>query len=231
MSVKGFQGTSLLDYPGRLASLVFFGGCNLRCPYCHNPSLVEGFEALPDYPPEALLANLEGRKGFVDGVVISGGEPTLSEDLMPLLRRIKALGFSLKLDSNGLRPDVLEECVAEGLIDYLALDFKTSVSRYPELGAGRGAAGALERSLGLLRDGAVQGEVRTTCMPTLVEEADIEAMGRLLDGHRFWVLQGFVPHHALEAGARELAAPTRARMEQLARLASVHVRTVKLRGI
>ncbi len=231
MTVKGFQGTSLLDFPGRLASLIFFGGCNLRCAYCHNPSLLENPSQLPDYPLEVVFDELERRRGFVDGVVVSGGEPTLSPELLPLLRRIKALGLAVKLDSNGLRPDVLRSCRDEALVDYLALDLKTDPARYAELGGCGDASELLRQSLSLIGENLLDGEIRTTCVPGLVESADIQAMGAFLCRDQDWVLQGFVPRYAMEAGMQDLEPHSKERMEQFREMASVHVRTVKLRGL
>ena len=124
MGIKGFQGTSLLDFPGRIASLVFFGGCNLRCPYCHNPALVLEPESYPDLPLDEVLAELADRRGFIDGVVVTGGEPTLAADLLPLLQGIRDLGLQIKLDTNGLAPKVLEILLQRQLLDSIACDLK-----------------------------------------------------------------------------------------------------------
>ena len=131
MSIKGFQGTSLLDYPGRVASLIFWGGCNLTCPFCHNPALVLEPEACPDLDREELLVDLAARRPFIDGVVISGGEPTLDPELADWLAAVKALGLAVKLDTNGLRPDVLTDLLDRRLVDYLAIDLKTDSAPLP----------------------------------------------------------------------------------------------------
>ena len=130
MRIGGLQKMTLLDYPGKVACTVFLSGCNFRCPFCHNSGLLDG--AQEDLSQQELLAFLEKRRGILDGVCITGGEPTLQPELPELLRRIKALGYPVKLDTNGYRPEVLEELVNEGLVDYVAMDIKNSREAYPK---------------------------------------------------------------------------------------------------
>jgi pyruvate formate lyase activating enzyme len=231
MSIKGFQGTSLLDFPGRIAALLFFGGCNLSCPFCHNPSLVQQPQQYPDYPLTALLAELQERRSFIDGVVVSGGEPTLAEGLLPLLREIKALSLEVKLDTNGLRPVILEQVLAEGLVDYVALDLKTAVHRYGELHPGPVDTDALLRSIELLLSAPVAYEIRTTCVPGLVDEADLPAMGRAIQGARSWVLQQFVARHALDETLRARSPHPAGRLHAFADIARAYVNQVSVRGL
>ncbi|PLX82367.1 MAG: anaerobic ribonucleoside-triphosphate reductase activating protein [Desulfuromonas sp.] len=231
MHVKGFQGTSLLDYPGRIASLVFFGGCNLTCPFCHNPTLVTDPKQYPDFPLEALLEELRQRSSFIDGVVISGGEPTVDAGLIPLLRKIRALGLLVKLDTNGLAPRVMKEILTEGLVDFVALDLKTDPKRYGELHSAPVDLSALEKSARLILERAPDYEIRTTCVPGFVEEPDIDAIGALVCGARTWVLQQFQPRHALAETSRETDPHPPQRLEAFAELARGYARTVTLRGL
>lgn len=231
MSIKGFQGTSLLDFPGRVASLVFWGGCNLTCPFCHNPGLVLDPGQYPDYPLEAILDELRVRGRFIDGVVVSGGEPTLDPGLLPFLRQMKGLGLAVKLDTNGLAPAVLEAALAEGLIDYVALDLKTAPVRYGELHGGPVDASGLQRSVRLLLAGAVDYELRTTCVPHLVEEADIRALGELVRGARRWVLQQFVPGHSLAEALRSIEPHPAETIRAFAAVAGGYVEEVAVRGL
>jgi pyruvate formate lyase activating enzyme len=231
MPIKGFQGTSLLDFPGRIASLVFFGGCNLTCPYCHNPGLVLDPGQYPDYPVAAVLDELQARRRFIDGVVVSGGEPTLDPGLLPFLRQVKGLGLAVKLDSNGLGPAVLEKAVAEGLVDCIALDLKTAPARYGELHGGPVDTSGLLRSVRLLLEGRVDYELRTTCVPGLVEAADIHAIGELVRGARSWVLQQFVPGHSLAEELREVEPHPAATIRAFAGLAGGYVGEVAVRGL
>jgi len=231
MSIKGFQGTSLLDFPGRIASLVFFGGCNLTCPYCHNPGLVLDPGQYPDYPVEAVLEQLQSRRRFIDGVVVSGGEPTLDPGLLPFLREVKSFGLAVKLDTNGLRPEVLEQAVAEGLVDCVALDLKTAPARYGELHGGPVTIDGLQRSVRQLLAGAVDYELRTTCVPGLIEEADIHAIGELLRGAKRWVLQQFVPGHSLAEDLREVEPHPAETIRAFAEVAGGYVGEVSVRGL
>jgi len=226
-----FQGTSLLDFPGRVASLVFWGGCNLTCPFCHNGGLVLDPAQYDDYPREAVLEQLRARRRFIDGVVVSGGEPTLDPDLLPFLREVKALGLAVKLDTNGLRPGVLEGAMGEGLLDCVALDLKTAPTRYGELHPGPVDAAALAECVRLLLAGSVDYELRTTCVPGLVEAADVRAMGELLRGGRRWVLQQFVPGHALAEELREVEPHPAETIRAFAEVAGGYVDEVSVRGL
>ncbi len=231
MGVKGFQGTSLLDYPGHIAALVFFGDCNLSCPFCHNPALVQGAGELEDYPLSALLEQLERRRSFIDGVVVSGGEPTLSRQLLPLLRSVKALGLLVKLDSNGLKPTVLKKVIWEGLADRIALDLKTAPARYAELHDGPVDVCVLLESIALLQRGGVEVEYRTTCVPGLVGPEELQQLGVLIQGASNWVLQQFVPHYCMNPAWREVSPYTEAQLQELAEVARQYVPQVMLRGL
>jgi pyruvate formate lyase activating enzyme len=232
MGIKGFQGTSLLDFPGRIASLVFFGGCNLTCPFCHNPALVLDPEQYPDYPVEAVLDQLQERRRFIDGVVVSGGEPTLDTGLLPFLRQVKGLGLAVKLDTNGLAPPaVLELALAEGLVDYVALDLKTAPARYGVLHRGPVPLGGLLQSARLLLEGVVDYELRTTCVPGLVEEADIRAIGELVHGAKRWMLQQFVPGHSLVEELRKIEPHPAETIRAFAEVAGGYVGEVGVRGL
>lgn len=231
MGIKGFQGTSLLDYPGKIASLVFFGGCNLTCPFCHNPGLVLDPGQYPDLSVETLLEELAERRTFIDGVVISGGEPTLDPGLPDLLSRIRELGLLVKLDTNGLAPRVLERLLAGNLVDYVAIDLKTAPERYPQLHSGPVSVADLQRSVSLVVDGGVNHEFRTTCVPDFVGQGDIRRIGETLQGARRWVLQQFVPRHALSLHLQGIEPYPPAQLEILAALAAPYAREVSIRGL
>lgn len=231
MGIKGFQGTSLLDFPGRIASLVFWGGCNLTCPFCHNPALVLDPEAYPSLCPNDLLADLAERKSFIDGVVVSGGEPTLGQDLVPFLEAVKALNLSVKLDSNGLAPKVIRELLRKGLVDYLAIDLKTLPQRYPELHSGPVAYEKLLETVSLCREASVELEYRTTCVPGWVDEDVITKLGELIDGAPLWAVQQYHPEHALCGDAREIEAYAPEKIQSFADIASRYAKRVIVRGV
>ncbi len=192
--IKGFRGTSVVDYPGKIASVIFLGGCNWRCPYCYNVDLVvpERLKTLPDLSEAEVLSELRRREGFIKGVVLTGGEPTLwGRRLRGLLERIKCeTGLVIKLDTNGSHPDLVASLVEEALVDYIALDFKTAPSRYPELAAD---FEPVARTLEILNQHDGQTEVRITLAPALVGKEELEEMLPWLRGVRRIALQKFVP--------------------------------------
>ena len=180
MNISGLQKMTLLDYPGKVACTIFLFGCNYRCPFCHNAELLEG-KAEPLMTKEEFLSFLSKRKGLLDAVCISGGEPTLSAGLKELMTDIKALGFSVKLDTNGSRPAILRELVEAGLVDYVAMDIKNGPSRYAETcGLPKVDLAAIEESAAFLMSGAVDSEFRTTVVDPLHDEDSILEMGRWL---------------------------------------------------
>lgn len=231
MKVKGFQGTSLLDFPGRVASLIFFGGCNLTCPFCHNPTLVLDPEQYPDYPREVVLDELKSRIPFIDGVVISGGEPTLDPQCINLLRDIKALGLAIKLDTNGLKPDMLKRLMAEELVDYIALDLKTAPGRYGELHNAPVDLDVLPRFIRMVIEGSVDYEFRTTCVPGFVGVDDVKLMGEAIRGAKRWVFQQFMPEHSLDDELQDLESYPEETIRQYAEIGETYVDEVAIRGI
>ena len=192
MRIGGLQKVTLLDYPGKVACTVFLPGCNLRCPFCHNPALVLPDRETDSLSTEELLAFLETRRGKLDGVCVTGGEPTLYEDLPALLRQIRALGFAVKLDTNGTNPDMLEALAQEGLLDYAAMDIKNSPDRYAETCGGVDLLGPVKRSAALLMAGAVDYEFRTTLVRELHRPEDLDAIAAWLAGAPRYYLQNFV---------------------------------------
>ena len=191
MKIKGLQKLTLLDYPGRLAATVFLGGCNFRCPFCHNASLVVRGDDT-EISEDELFAFLENRRGKLSGVCITGGEPTLHPSLPSFIQRIRALGYSVKLDTNGTNPDMLESLVRDGLIDYVAMDVKASIEGYGRVAGVPGLdTTAIERSIDFLISGAVDYEFRTTVVRELHTAADLEALAQRIRGARAYFLQPF----------------------------------------
>jgi pyruvate formate lyase activating enzyme len=193
MKFSGLQKTSLVDFPNRVASVLFTPGCNLRCPYCHNWRIVVDPKP-PFLNEESALSMLEARKKYVDAVVITGGEPTLHKELPKFLKKLKERDFLVKLDTNGFYPEVLEECLP--YVDYVALDVKTSLEKYGRLGA-KSTADFL-RALEMLKTGKVEYEFRTTVVPGFVDAEDIMQIGELVKGTKIFVLQQFVSGDTLD---------------------------------
>ncbi len=193
MKFSGLQKISLIDYPGKVASVLFTPGCNLRCPFCHNWRIV--VDPKPPFLQEATaLEILETRRKYVDAVVVTGGEPTMHKELPKFLSKLKSRGFLVKLDTNGFYPSVLEECLAS--VDYVAMDVKTSREKYGILGA-RDVSDLL-RSVEILKTGKVPYEFRTTVVPQLVTLNDIAFVGDLVKGAKTYALQQFVPKDLLD---------------------------------
>lgn len=192
MNIQGFQKTTLLDYPGHVAATVFFGGCNFRCPFCHNGDLVLTPGSVSAFSPEELLSFLGKRKGILDGVCITGGEPTLVPDLEPFLASIKELGLAVKLDTNGYRPEVLQHLCDNGLVDYVAMDIKGAPENYgticgvPNLDLER-----IRHSVDFLMHGSVDYEFRTTVVRELHDASSFTAIGEWIKGARAYFLQGY----------------------------------------
>ncbi len=191
MNVQGYQKLTLLDFPGKVACTVFTGGCNLRCPFCHNASLVlsprEG-----DNLEEEVLSYLARRQGILEGVCITGGEPLLQPDLSDFIEKVKKMGFSVKLDTNGSDPDALAALLSRGNIDYIAMDIKSSPEGYEKAIGKKMDFDRFARSVDLIRKSGVPYEFRTTLVKGIHTEEDLEEIGKWLSGEEKYFLQGFV---------------------------------------
>ena len=234
MTISGIQKMTLLDFPGKVACTVFLHGCNYRCPFCHNAELLEG-KPEPLMTVEEFLSFLKKRVGLLDGVCISGGEPTLSPGLEGLMKEIKSMGFAVKLDTNGSRPGVLKELVAEGLVDYVAMDIKNSPGRYARTcGIPKVDLAAIEESAAFLLSGAVESEFRTTVVTPLHDEESICEMGRWLHNLagkksvKKLFLQPFVDRDTVVFSG--LSAPNTAQMAAFVELLKPFVLEVSVRG-
>ena len=188
----GLRKLTLLDYPEKVACTVFTCGCNFRCPFCHNPALVTGSEETLEYSFADVLAFLETRRGQLDAVCITGGEPLLHEELFDFARQVKALGYKLKLDTNGSFPDRLEKMIAEKLADYVAMDIKNAPAKYAETIGGRDFLPQVRRSVELLKENRVPYEFRTTVTGNLHDAADFAAIGEWIAGAEKYYLQPFL---------------------------------------
>ena len=198
MHIGGLQKSSLVDYPGKLSSVIFFSGCNFDCPYCHNPELARGCTTCPaDLTTANICHFLEQRQGFLDGVVVSGGEPTLQNDLADLCRKIKGFGYPLKLDTNGSRPRVLEHLIDEKLVDYIAMDLKTDPILYKSYIKPDCGSDPILASIRILMESGIDYEFRTTCVKPIVTLETIENMSHLIQGARLYALQRFRNHEVL----------------------------------
>ena len=228
MNVQGYQKLTLLDYPGRTACTVFTGGCNLRCPFCHNAGLVRTPLAGPNLTDE-VLAYLAKRKGILDGVCVTGGEPLLQPDLVGFLQAVKEMGYAVKLDTNGMLPGRLAEVLATKLVDYVAMDIKSSPDGYPAATGTDADVSAVSDSLSILRDSGIPFELRTTAVRGIHTEADFDAIGRWIGDVPAYFIQRFVDSGQLWGSGFDAFTPEE--MEHLLATVRVHVPSAQLRGV
>ncbi len=195
MHIGGFQKTSLIDFPGTVACVVFTTGCNFVCPFCHNPELAAGpVTGTGSHTVTDIFSFLTSRKGLVDGVVITGGEPCLQPDLCDVIFRIKKMGFTVKLDTNGSRPDVLAHLLDRSLLDYVAMDIKTGPDRYPQIMKPGLSMDAILTSVDLVMENARAYEFRTTCVRPFVDAQIMAGICQRITGAKRYVLQKCVRH-------------------------------------
>lgn len=227
MIIAALRPCSFVDWPGRLAAVVFTQGCNLACRYCHNPALLAARAARP-VPEDEVMALLVARRGRLDGLVVTGGEPTLQAGLAPFLARVKAGGFAVKLDTNGTRPEVVAALLAAGLVDHLAIDLKALPSAARWLtGSDQQPFGA-RRCLELALAAGVEHEVRTTLASPVHDAAHVEALAGWAVGAHRWAVQRFRPGGHLDEGSG-LAPPDEPLLAALRHTAAAHGLTLRLR--
>ena len=198
MQIGGLAKNSLIDFPGKLSSVLFFSGCNFNCPYCHNPELAQGCSPHAGVPNFAEICSfLESRRNFLDGVVISGGEPTLQFELFDVCRQIKQLGYAVKLDTNGSRPKVLKRLIDQGLVDYIAMDLKTDPLLYRAYIQRDCDPDPIFSSTRIIMQSGIDYEFRTTCVKPIVTRQTIENICRQIQNAQLYVLQHFRNHEVL----------------------------------
>ena len=216
MKFGGWQQCSLIDFPGKISAVLFTEGCTFRCPFCHNPSLVlPGQDRSSQITEQEVFAFLETRKGKLDGVVISGGEPTIHAALPALIQAIRKMGFSIKLDTNGSRPEMVEQLIAEKTVDYWAMDRKASLARYQLLAGVSFDPSVVVRTSQLVMDATDSYEFRTTVIRELHSPEEIVQIGKELCGARRLILQQFRPAVTLDPSLQHATAYTNDEMERL----------------
>ena len=219
----------MVDYPGKLAATVFTGGCNLRCPFCHNALLVTRLGESPTLTADEVLGFLSGRKGLLDGVVLSGGEPLMHPGAADFLEKVRELGFSIKVDTNGCFPDVLRDILDRRLADYVAMDIKNRPKKYPlNVGIPGFSLENIEKSLTLLRGTGIPYELRTTVVRQFHTPDDLEAIGRWLGDVPAYYLQNFVDSgNLIQSGLTGFSSEE---LQILADSAKTHIKNVFIRG-
>lgn len=226
MHIAGLQKMTLLDFPDRVAATVFLPGCNFRCPFCHNSPLLRGVDELSE---DELFAYLKKRKGLLDGVCVTGGEPLLQPDLEDFLQKIKALGLGVKLDTNGSQPQHLGKLLQKGLIDYIAMDIKNSPAKYESTAGAMGILPQVQESVELIRSCGVDYEFRTTVVAELHEAQDFHEIGRWLQGVKAYYIQCFEDSGDILCPG--LHAPDKSELENYLAIAGSYIPNSHLRGI
>lgn len=210
----GLQRLSLIDYPGKLCATIFTAGCNFRCPYCYNEDIVLDYTAMPKMPEDKIIEFLHPRLGFLDGVCVTGGEPTIHRELPKFLGRLKSIGSLVKLDTNGSRPKALAYVMEKGLVNYIALDVKVPLGRYEKTVRYRVKPEGLKETIKLIRRSGVDHEFRTTVVPGLLDGDDLEEIAMTLAGSKRYVLQQFRPGKTLCPDFKDVKPYSEAEMRQ-----------------
>lgn len=231
MKIGGLQKLTLLDFPGHVACTVFFAGCDLRCPFCHNAPLVTDIDDGGAIDEAEFFAFLEKRRGILDGVAITGGEPLLRADLEAFIRRIRALGYAVKLNTNGTHPSRLSDLIGKGLLDYVAMDVKNSREKYAATCGVAVDTDKIDESIKTIIKSGVPHEFRTTVVAEMHTEADVAKIGEWIAGADAYYLQQFRDSGALVGDASQMNAVSSAEMERYAAAARKCVGKVELRGV
>ncbi|MBN2880958.1 anaerobic ribonucleoside-triphosphate reductase activating protein [Candidatus Woesearchaeota archaeon] len=214
--LKGLQKTSLVDYPGKMVSTVFFEGCNFRCPFCHNKTLV-----LPEHftgdviEHDEVITHLKNNSKFLDGICITGGEPTLSKDLIEFAKKVKSEGFLVKLDTNGTNPKVLKQLIDDSLVDYIAMDIKGPYKNYNNITQSTVELDKVKESIDLIKNSNVDHEFRTTVLPSMHSSSDILETVKQLGGCKRFSLQQFRPNETLDEAYKKESSYSREELDNL----------------
>ena len=229
MNIHGLQKMTLLDFPEHIACTVFLGGCDFRCPYCHNFELVDG-SAAPLMDDEKFFGFLEKRHGLLDGVAITGGEPLMRTDIADFIRKIRAMGFKVKLDTNGYHPERLQELYREGLLDYVAMDIKNSLQKYGlTVGIDSLDTERILKSISIIMSSDIPYEFRTTVVHELHSDDDFTAIGEMIKGASHYYLQQYTERDTVPD--KNLTAPSEEDMERFLSIVKRTVPNAMLRGI
>lgn len=231
MRIKGLHKTSLIDYPGKISAVIFTGGCNLRCHFCHNGLLATDDPSLDPIPADEVISFLKKRRSLLDAVTVSGGEPLVQEQLAGFLRAVRELDLAIKIDTNGFYPDHLKRLLDAGLADYVALDIKTSPDKYAALIGVDGHFDDVRASLEILRISGVEHELRMTCVPGFCDVEDIRAIGRSIGSCEVLYLQQFVSELSMNPAFTELTPHSVEHLRELKSEVLRFSRRCEIRGI
>ncbi|MBM7557303.1 anaerobic ribonucleoside-triphosphate reductase activating protein [Halanaerobacter jeridensis] len=231
MKISGIQKTSLMDYPDHLAAIIFTQGCNFACPYCHNPHLIPNSSSDNSYYSEnKVLEFLKSRKGLIDGVVITGGEPTLQSDLLAFIEKIKVIGLKVKLDTNGSNPELLAQLINEDLLDYIAMDVKAPLEKEKAILGKTGFKESIVESIQLIKNSNIDYEFRTTVVPTLHDKEKMGEIGKLIQGSKCHYIQNFRPKNTLDPELSKVKEFPPSKLEKFKNILKKYVEHVTIRN-
>lgn len=231
MIISGLQKTTLIDYPGKIAAIIFTRGCNFRCGYCHNPELVDPEIYYPEIKSEEIFDFLEKRRNVLEGVVITGGEPLIHSDIKDFIKKIKELDYAVKLDSNGSNPVLLQELINDNLIDYIAMDIKHLPQRYSEVTPSDPDIEKIKQSINIIKNSGLPYEFRTTVLPKYFQKDDFIAIGELLKGAKIYYLQQFRPIKTLDKDYQQEKSFSQIELEAFKRILEKYIDKCEIRGI
>ncbi|MDR5659406.1 anaerobic ribonucleoside-triphosphate reductase activating protein [Serpentinicella sp. ANB-PHB4] len=227
MNIKGIQKSSFIDYPDKISTVYFVGGCNFRCPYCHNRDLVNNRGEKID--ESEVLNFIKQRKKFIDAICISGGEPTLQPNLCDFISKVKDEGFFVKLDTNGTKPDILKHLLDHKLIDYIAMDIKAPLEKYSKVAGAEVDVQKIKKSIQIVKDSDINYEFRTTVCKALLTKEDILNIGKMLEGSKKYCLQNFKDGEGVLCGENKLSSFDSSTMKELESTLKPYFEEIKIR--
>jgi len=231
MMIKGFQKLSLIEYPEKIAAIVFVGKCDFKCHFCYNIDLVKNYDKLPDIPEKEITDFLVTRKGLLDGIAITGGEPTVHKDLPEFIKKVKDMGFLVMLETNGSNPVILKELIDKKLVDYIAMDIKAPLEKYDDITGVKVNKKSIQESIDIIRNSGLDYEFRTTVIPKHFKEEDALVIGKWLKGSKKYFLQQFRPEKTLNEEYRKMESYPAEKLKELAEKMKPFFDSVKVRGV
>lgn len=231
VEIKGLEKFAPKDFPGQISSTVFLGGCNFRCPYCHNSDLVLRSKSLPTFPMDYFLSFLDSRKNWLEGICITGGEPLLQKDLEVLLSLIKERVLLVKIDTNGSFPSRLEELIQKKLVDYVAMDVKASLERYKEVVKSEVKTEDIVKSIEIIKSSGLKYMFRTTVVPGLVGSDDVKKISQMLKGTKIFQIQQFVPNNTIDNRYIRIVPYSKEEIQAFVKIAEPYFEEVRVEGV
>lgn len=229
MIISGIQKTSLIDYPRKICTVLFTRGCNFSCGFCHNPELVIPKKFASKIPNKEILSFLESRTRKIDAVTITGGEPTLHKDLPDFIEKIKDMGYSVKLDTNGSNPKMLSNLLRRNLIGYIAMDIKNSPRKYKKTTSSGVSFQKIKRSVEIIKNSSIPYEFRTTVIPTLHDKKSFEDIGKWLKGSKLLILQNFRPGKHIDPTFANIDPYTQKELKEFKKILTLYIKNIKIR--